>query len=353
MPPSFDCGRLHGADWQPAPDDLRHEDMGRRSDRKRRLPEILMQQQAIPAVNLSSPQRLDGRGVALVLGSAIAWSFGGAIARYLTVADSWTVVFWRCLFAGLFLIGFMLLRDGPSATTRLFRQMGMPGLTVALGFAVASTCFILAISYTTVANVVLLQAGVPLFAALMSWILFREPVSRVTWGAIAAVIGGVAIMVSGSLDGNISPLGNALALMIAIVFAVTTVVTRRYPNVRMTPAACCGSLFAAAIGATQAANLAVSAADLSLLFVFGALNLGLGMALFVTGARMIPAALAALLGTAETMLGPAWVALLHHEIPAPSTVVGGGVILMALIVYLSFEMRRNARAQPRAVPPQI
>lgn len=299
----------------------------------------------------SSPAAGTGElaGVALVLGSAIAWSFGGAIARFLETGDSWAIVFWRCLFAGLFLLGFMLLRDGPRGTLRLFGDMGWPGLTVAGGLATASTCFIIAIGYTTVANVVLIQAGVPLFAALMSWLFFREPVSRFTWAAIAAVICGVAIMVARSLGGNISPVGNGLALMIAVVFALTTVVTRRYPHVRMTPACGLGCLAAALVGLTQAQSLAVSGSDLGLLFVFGAFNLGFGMALFVTGARMIPAALAALLGTTETMLGPIWVALLHDEIPDAGTMIGGGIILMALVAYLTVEFNR----QRRVLPPTI
>lgn len=306
-----------------------------------------------PTLQLSTPAGDSSpQGIALVLGSAIAWSFGGTIARFLTVQDSWAIVFWRCLFAGLFLLGFMALRDGPKKTLELFRQMGWPGIVVGLGFATASTCFVLAIAYTTIANVVLIQAAVPLFAALFAWLLFREAVSRVTWAAIAAVIIGVAVMVSGSVTGDVSPIGNGLALMIAIVFAVTTVVTRRYPHVRMTPAACFGSIAAAAIGAAQAQTLAVTSPDLARLFAFGALNLGFGMALFVTGARMIPAALAALLGTAETMLGPLWVAIFHGEIPEIRTIVGGIIILAALVIYLAFELRRQSQT-PRVLPPTI
>ena len=67
-------------------------------------------------------------GVLLVAGSAITWSFGGTIARFIHVADSWTVVFWRALFAASFLLVFMLWRDGPKATAGLFRNMGLPGL---------------------------------------------------------------------------------------------------------------------------------------------------------------------------------------------------------------------------------
>ena len=312
-----------------------------------------MTDRAPATLHSSTPPPGERGGIALVLGSAIVWSFGGAIARYLDIADNWTVVFWRCLFAGVFLIGFMLLRDGPRGTIRLFRGMGWPGLTVGIGFAIASTCFIIAINHTTVANVVLLQAGVPLFAALIAWIFFREPVSTFTWATSGLVIFGVAIMVSGSLGGTISPLGDALALMIAVVFAITTVITRRYTHVRMTPAACFGALIAAAVAASQSSGLAVTLPELGLLFIFGAVNLGLGMALFVTGARLLPAALAALLGTAETMLGPVWVALLHGEVPQARTVIGGVFILVALMGYLMAEMHRQSRPMQKILPPVI
>ena len=134
-----------------------------------------------------------------------------------------------------------------------------------------------------------------------------------TWIAIAAVICGVAIMVSESLTGSVSPIGDGLALLIAVVFSTATVITRRYSHVRMTPATCLGTLFAALFAATQAGGLAVSHLDMAVLFAFGALNLGLGLAFFATGARLIPAAFAALLGTFETILGPIWVWLIHGE----------------------------------------
>jgi drug/metabolite transporter (DMT)-like permease len=304
-------------------------------------------------------------GAALVFLSALCWSFGGAIARFLTIESSWTVVFWRALFAGLFLLGFLLIRDGPRETLRLYRGMGVPGLAVAFGFAVASTCFITAIQFTTVANVVLIQAGVPLLAALMAWIVYRERIALSTWIAIAAVIVGVALMVMGgplleqvdamlgtdmfraaetpstALDTSRAWIGNLLALTIAVVFAMVTVVTRRYPDVRQTPGASLGCFAAAVVALLVAPSLTVTAGELGILVVFGALNLGLGMALFVTGARMIPSAFAALLGTAETVLGPVWVAIVHHEIPGTETIIGGTIVLAALVGYLYLALRKH------------
>ena len=83
---------------------------------------------------------MDRRGALLVFGSAAVWSFGGAIARYLSVTDSWTAIFWRSLCAALFLLGFMLWRDGAAGTRQLFRAMGWAGVGVGLCFATASTC---------------------------------------------------------------------------------------------------------------------------------------------------------------------------------------------------------------------
>ncbi len=279
----------------------------------------------------------------MVLGSAIVWSFGGVLARLLDIEDGWTVIFWRSLFAALFLLAFMLLRDGVRGTRALFADMGMAGLAVGACFATASTSFILALAYTTVANVVLIQASVPLIAALLGWVLFGERVGAATWAAIAAVICGVAIMVSGSLTGSVSPLGDALALLIAFSFASATVITRRYSHVRMTPAGFTGAVLAAAAAASQTSGFAVTAGELGILVVFGALNFGLGLALFVTGARLIPSALAALLGTAETVLQPLWVAIFHDEIPGERTVVGGAIVLAALLCHLGREMWRQRR----------
>lgn len=282
-------------------------------------------------------------GFLLVFLSALFWSFGGAIARFIEAPDSWTVVFWRSVWAAVFLIGFMLMRDGGRGTIKMIREMGLPGLAVALCFATASTCFVVALSYTTVANILLMQAGVPLMAALISWVLFREKVSTPTWLAIAAVIAGVAIMVSESVDGQVSPVGDGLAILIAVVFSTATVITRRFSNVRMTPATCLGTIIAACFASTQASTLSVSGYDMAFLVGFGAINLGLGLALFATGARLIPAAFAALLGTFETVFGPVWVWLVHGEIPSARTIVGGTVIVAALLVHIGLEFRRQAR----------
>jgi drug/metabolite transporter (DMT)-like permease len=301
---------------------------------------------APPVPNAPQVSRSEERlGFLLVFLSALFWSFGGAIARFIETSDSWTVIFWRSLWAAAFLLGFMLLRDGVRGTLRLFRGMGLPGIAVAFCFATASSSFVVALAYTTVANVVLMQAGVPLIAALLAFLLFRERVAPATWVAIGAVICGVAIMVSDALDGAVSPVGDGLALLIAFAFSIATVITRRFAHVRMTPATCLGTVIAAVFAATQAGGFAVPARDMAWLFAFGAVTLGLGLACFASGARLIAAAFAALLGTVETMLSPVWVWLAHGEVPSSRTLLGGAVILVALIVHIGLEFQRMSRPQ--------
>ena len=286
---------------------------------------------------------IDRRGALLILGSATAWSFGGTIARFLSVTESWTIVFWRAFFASVFLLGFMLRRQGMRNTLGLFRAMGWPGVAVGLCFALASTCFVVALAHTTVANVLLIQAGVPLIAALMAFVLFGERVALSTWAAIAAVISGVAIMVSESIGGTVSPVGDGLAVLIALAFAGATVITRRHAQVQMMPAVCTGTLIATCVAALMTPQFGVSAPDLGLLFLFGAFNLGLGMALFVTGAPLLPSALAALIGIAEPVLGPLWVWLIHNEIPSQRTLVGGAVVFFALLGHILWQMRQSGQ----------
>ena len=247
-------------------------------------------------------------------------------------------------------IGFMLIRDGWRGMIMLFRNIGPAGFAVAVCFAIGSTSFIVALSYTTVANILLIQAGVPLIAALIAWMTFGEKPAPATWVAIAAVIFGVGVMVSDSLGGEVSLIGNGLAVLVSVAFALATVITRRHAEVRMTPAVCLATIISACMAFALASGYAVTQADMLLLFAFGALNLGLGLACFVTGARLIPAAIAALIGTSEPVLGPIWVWLVHGETPSDRTLLGGSLIVVALLAHLGWQYHRHRRVLNAPAP---
>ncbi len=283
-------------------------------------------------------------GALLIAGSALLWSFGGTIARFISAENSWTIVFWRSFFASLFLLLFMIAREGEQGTTALFRKMGWAGLTVAGCFAIASTCFIVALAYTTVANILLIQAAVPLLAAAIAFFRFGEQPATSTWIAIGVVVAGLAVMVTDSLTGEVSPIGDGLALVIAMVFAIATVITRRAAHVRMLPAVCLGTALACGFSAIivfASATFAVSLVDLGLLVLFGAVNLGLGLALFSMGARLLPAAIASLIGTIEPVLAPFWVWLVHAEVPSKFTIIGGSIVFAALLSHLLLEWMKS------------
>ncbi len=283
------------------------------------------------------------RGAVLVAAAAICWSSGGAIARMIE-ADPWTTVFWRSAFAAAALFAFILWRDRERGLA-LFREMGWPGLAVAACFATASTCFVYALTLTTVANILIIQSTAPFLAAVLGRLLLNERVPLRGWLTILAAVAGVVIMVSGSVQRG-SVMGDVLAGVIALSFSGAVVIVRRHSEVRMTPAACLAAVFAGLVALPLAAPLGVGAGDLGYLALFGAAQLALGMVMFTTGARFIPAAEAALLSVLETILGPIWVWIIFAENPGERAIIGGLVVLAALVVHTLLDFRRLQKAVP-------
>jgi drug/metabolite transporter (DMT)-like permease len=280
------------------------------------------------------------RGAALVAAAALFWSLGGLIAR-LVATDTWTTVFWRSVFAAVFLLGVAALQDrsGPWAP---IRALGAAGVAMALCFATASTCFINALSRTTVANALVIQSTSPFIAALLAFAWMGERVARRTWLAMTAALVGALVMASHSwAAGSLG--GDSLALVTAIAFAGATVIVRRHRHLRMTAAAALANVFSALSAWLPAHPAQAGPSDLALLAFFGAAQLGLGLVLFTAGARLIPVAEASLIGVLESVLGPIWVWLFLGETPAAAAVVGGAIILGALIAHTALDWRATSR----------
>ena len=203
-------------------------------------------------------------GVLLVIAATLCWSLGGTIDRFITIEDSWVVVFWRSVFAGLFILAFMLARDGAAGTVKLLAAARGPTIIVGICYAISTICFILALSYTSVAKVLLIQAAVPIAAAAISWVLLREKVPLYTMVAIAAVVAGISVIFSGSAGQSGSILGDVFALAIVISFALSVVITRKYPGIRMTPAVLLGVLIAGTIAFFMSGPLGVNLRDLEI-----------------------------------------------------------------------------------------
>jgi drug/metabolite transporter (DMT)-like permease len=286
------------------------------------------------------------RGRLLVTAAAMCWSTGGLIAR-LVDTDPWTTVFWRGLFCAAFLVAVTALREG-RRTPGVFLGMGVPGLAMAVCFATASTCFIMALHRTSVANVLIIQSLSPFMAGLLGWLWMGERVAGRTWAAMGVALLGSAIMVSRyfyteAAAGSIG--GDLLAFTVALAFAMATVILRRNRHVRMLPAAALAAALASLVTAAWARPGTAGAGDLLLLALFGSGQLGLGMILFTAGARRIPVAEAALIAVLESVLGPVWVWLAIGENPGVPSLVGGAIVLAALAGHTLADLRLEWRAE--------
>jgi len=168
-----------------------------------------------------------------------------------------------------------------------------------------------------------------------------------TWGAIVLAFAGIAVMVSSHAIGG-GWLGLVLSSMIALSFASATVIIRHRRGVRMTPAAVLASAFGALLALPFVESWAPGARDLGLMWLFGVGQLGIGMALFTTGARMVPAAEASLLTVLETLFASIWVWLAYGEDPGPGAVIGGVLVLAAVVGHTLADLRR-----PRAAAASV
>src|SRR5215212_2490763 len=280
------------------------------------------------------------RGVVLVAGSAAAWSIAGIITR-LTATDAWTTLFWRSVFAATFLGCFIAFREQDDWRA-VVKRFGWPSLGIAVSFAGGMIAFILALHETTVANVLFIQATAPFFAALGAWLLMRERVFLRTLMAIALALFGVGIMVSDSaVSGRL--LGDLLSVVLAVCLAMTIVIARRFPNLHMSEATCAACVMTALVAAPLASPMEVSPGDLMLLAIFGICQMGLGLLMFSAGVQLIPAAEAGLVSVLETVLAPIWVWLAVGEVPGHLALIGGAIVMIAVLGHLLSEWIEEQR----------
>ena len=268
------------------------------------------------------------RGQIYVALAALAWSSAGVLQRELSVGTA-TQVTGRALFAALALLVFVAV-SGRGGVMRAFASMGRAELAVAACTAVASGTFIVALNHTTVANVLFMQALAPIAAALIAWAGLREAVSRRTAVAMVVALGGVGLMVGG--PGGAHGLGLVLSVAMTLCFALSVVITRHRRDISMAPAICLSQVLVLAAVGPFADPGTVGTHDLALMVVLGVGQMGLGLAFLTLGARLIVAAEVALITLLEVVLGPLWVWLALSERPGVATLLGGAVVMAAVVL---------------------
>jgi drug/metabolite transporter (DMT)-like permease len=277
------------------------------------------------------------RGRLFVALAAVAWSTAGLLQRELSV-DTATQTGGRALFAALGLLVYVAITEGRN-TFRAFVAIGRGGIAVVVLLAISSASFFIALNHTSVANVLFMQALAPIAAAALGTMV-GDPVSRRTWIAMAIAVAGVTVMVGG--PGRPSALGLALSLVMTVSFAATLVITRHRREVSMAPATCLSQVLVLVLAAPFASFTSAGPQDVLILATLGICQIGLGFALLTIGGRLIPAGEVALITLVEIVLGPLWVWVFLEEQPSASTLVGGGIVLGAVLL--------EATSQPEPAP---
>jgi drug/metabolite transporter (DMT)-like permease len=289
------------------------------------------------AVALQTSQRR--RGQTYVALAAVAWSTAGVLQRQLTL-DTATQVFGRAAFAALALLAYVAVVER-GGVVRAFRSIGLAGVAVALCVATAAGSFISALNHTSVARVLFILAVSPVLAALLARVTLGEPITRRTAWALGLALVGVAVMLGAPGEGDVA--GDGLAFLAALAFAVMVVITRWRHDVSMAPATCLSQVILFAVFLPFATPGEIGGDDLGWLATLGIGQIGLGFALLTVGARLIPAAQVGLITLLEVVLGPLWVWLALDETPSTLTLVGGAIVITAIVL--------QTREAPGPEPP--
>jgi drug/metabolite transporter (DMT)-like permease len=291
---------------------------------------------------MAGPHSQHRLGIALVVAAAIAWSTAPFFTRLLPF-DSWTILFWRGLFGGGLIAAILVVMQG-RAGLRDLTGMGRNGWLVASLSTLGMVCFIPALQLTSVSNVAIIIATGPFVAAAFAWIRLREAARWQTMLASLVALCGVAIIV-GHARASSDILGIALACLMTVAIAAMTVTVRRHKDTPMVAAAAISNLLGSAVSIPFAGGITgVTAADLIIFAMFGFFQVALGLTLFMLGSRLLPSGQATLIGTLETPLMPFWVWLAFQEVPSSRALLGGALVMGAVIADIVGDTRARKQS---------
>lgn len=275
------------------------------------------------------------RAVATMVAVTLMWSIAGVVTRHLEAARSFEVTFWRSAFNALTLVGLLGALRGPQALLASIRGGGRTLWLSGVCWAVMYTAFMVALTLTTVANVLVTMAIAPLFTALVARIALGHRLASRTWAAIVVAGLGIAWMYAREVAGGDGRhlLGTGVALAVPVAAAVNWVLIQHNRGARqldMLPAVLIGALLSAAVTLPLALPFAASARDVGLLALLGAVQLAIPCLLSVVAARALNAPEVSLLALLEVVFGVAWAWLGAGESPSVH-VLGGGLLVMAAL----------------------
>jgi len=283
------------------------------------------------------------QGAMLVAGAGVAFSVTAIAYEGVESATDFQFLTYR----GLSTAVAMLLLVVARRRGRPVSFAGVTRMTWAAGSVLAATSmlYILALARTTAATTLFLLAASPIVAAALGWLILREPVARSTFTAIGITAVGVAITVGAGLTVG-STFGLVFAATIPVSIGCYSVLMRSMPEVDpVVPTLIAGVILAMAAASAAVAtegSLAIPGRDVLMASISGGLALGVGLPMFNLGHRSVAAARVPLLLMTEVVLAPLWVWIWPGQTPGIATLVGGAVILGAVVWLVSRTERADA-----------
>ncbi len=272
-------------------------------------------------------------GPVLVLLGALCLSFGGIIVKSFQGANLWQILFWRQFFFSI-IVALYLLITFKEKFFKSFHASGLPGLIAGIFLGIGFSAYVFAMYHTTVANTLFIISTETIFLALFGYLFLKEKINLITLISIIMGMSGVLLIIGSSLSIQSSSqfLGNIVAFIMPISFAVLIIIVRKYPKVDMVPSQFIAGIFAALIGYLVAAGkLSISSHDLFLGFLAGTFQIGFGFIMITIGSQTTPAAVVGILMLTEAVFGPLWAWFFINEIPPTSVIIGGSVIISAIL----------------------
>ena len=280
-------------------------------------------------------------GPLLVFMGAVSLSFGGLIVKSFEGANLWQILFWRSVFFSITILLFLLI----TYKKKLFNSFylsGFPGFIAGVILSLGFCGYVVAMYSTTVANTNFIISLQILFLAIFGYFFLKEKVSSVTLFSIILAMLGVLIMVGNSLTpGELT--GNLAAFSMPITFAVLIIIVRKYPSIDMVPAQFVAGICCCLIGYFFSNKIMISNHDIFLGFLAGFFQIGFGFIFITIGARTTPSAMVGIIMLSESVLGPLWAFLFVSERPSIFSLIGGAIILFAVLIQFYTLLRKSEK----------
>ena len=276
-------------------------------------------------------------GYILLMFGGFCLSWGGLIIRSFEEASVWQILLLRSIFFMIALIIFLVVTYKKN-TIKIIKDAGFPALLGGLVMSLSFIAFVVAMTNTTVANVVFIISTQTMFLAIFGYFYLKEKVSLISFITIFLAMSGIIVMVGDSLSSG-SFFGNIVALAIPINFSILVMIIRKNKNLDMVPAIFYSGIFSIIYGLILSESFVFTSNDILMGFLLGVPQLAFGFICITIGSRTTPSATIGLLMLTETLFGPIWVLLFVNEIPPVSTLIGGSIIILAIIIK-SFDKKK-------------